>query len=797
MVCAAVISLPVLALLLALLLSIVLHAFVGDSFGHVPHDVVVSVGAPLALDASQPWLMVAGSDEIHSLSRSDDGGESWQMIGGDPLKETLVGVAVLDDGTWVAASTSTIWWSSDEGSTWRPRRSPGPIAVIAGGESLLIGGARGVWAGNPRLVQPLPMRSAAVIGVSADGRAVVDDDDHVWSRRVGAEELWVDHGFLGGANAVTLLGDIVYAGDTDGVVFRRTSIGWQECGALPDVLGAHSGVVRLAASPATFAESQGVLLAVSGDGGPYRSLDGCASWEDLHGPLVTVYTGSGSASSSSQAAVALGVAGERWMEAGWAGFAVADAGSVWQPVILPADYTRGIGFSPDFDRDRTVYVGGYAAGVLTTEDGGSTWRGAGEGLDVENVQRVSGMASDADVVLSVTGHVGWVSEDRGVSWRAVHPPVGTLGELFALGADNRVWAFGSGQGAQVAFSDDLGKSWSKATAMTAALAGSTPSGLVRVASAEGTAMVLGGGGPTRLVYSLDDGLTWDQRFTGSDGRISGPVGWPESAPRRIVVADDAGVYTSDDGGTWTTWDGFGDDVPLVLASAGDRVYLTTRSGHLWRSDDGALSFLDLGVQLNAPVHILVGNPNFEQDPKLLIGTHDGVFTVDDPLSDSPELLRWAPYQRVDDGSAYFACRSCGDRIEDRAAGLGQLRELGADGVASVTLRGQSIALYGTIDSGAVAELWIDGAWVATVDKRAQTPVLLTRVDGLLPGWHAVEVRALSDGVAVDAIVGSGPGVSFGQSASPGCATAPSGPCSLLVAGIVALALRRGRTRRFS
>ncbi len=770
-----------------------LNGLVGDAFGHVPHDVVVSVGAPLGLDAAQPWLMLAGGDDIQALLRSDDGGESWQMIGGDPLKHALVGVAVLDDGTWVAAGTETIWWSGDEGATWRARSSPGPIAVIAGGSSLLIGGARGVWAGTPRALQALPMRSASAVGASEDGRALVDGDDHVWSR--SGEEGWIDQGFLPRVSAVTLLGATVYAGDSDGSVLQRSSAGWQECGPLPQDLSAHSGVVRLAASAATPSEPEGVLLAVTGDAGPYRSLDACASWEDLHGPLETVYAGSGSASSASEAAVALGVAGTRWMQAGWAGFVVADPAGVWEPVIVPPDYTRGIGFSPDFDRDATVYVGGYAAGVLTTEDGGASWRGAGAGLDVENVQRVSGLRADADVVLSVAGHLGWISADRGASWRVVHPPVGSVGELFGVGDAERVWAFGSGQGAAIAYSDDLGETWTNATAMTEALAGSTPSGLLDVDTPEGAAMVLGGGGPTRLLYSFDDGATWDQRFVASDGHIAGPVGWPEPAPRRVVVADDAGVYTSEDGVLWTTWDGFGDDVPLVLASAGDRVYLTTRSGHLWRSDDGGLSFMDLGVQLNAPVHILVGNPSFDAEPKLLIGTHDGVYTLDDPLSNAPQLVRWAPYQRVDDASAYFACRSCGDRVEDADAGLGELRALGADGVASATLRGESVELYGTVDAGAAAELWVDGSWVATVDTRAKSPALLTRVDGLQPGWHSVEVRAIVDGVRVDALAASSSGATFSIDARRGCATAPGAPPVVLWAGVAALALRAGRSRR--
>ena len=134
-------------------------------------------------------------------------------------------------------------------------------------------------------------------------------------------------------------------------------------------------------------------------------------------------------------------------------------------------------------------------------------------------------------------------------------------------------------------------------------------------------------------------------------------------------------------------------------------------------------------------------------------------------------------------------------MEDADAGLGELRALGADGVASATLRGESVELYGTVDAGAAAELWVDGSWVATVDTRAKSPALLTRVDGLQPGWHSVEVRAIVDGVRVDALAASSSGATFSIDARRGCATAPGAPPVVLWAGVAALALRAGRSRR--
>jgi hypothetical protein len=267
---------------------------------------------------------------------------------------------------------------------------------------------------------------------------------------------------------------------------------------------------------------------------------------------------------------------------------------------------------------------------------------------------------------------------------------------------------------------------------------------------QGEALVLGGGAPSRVLYSFDAGVSWQQRY-GTDllSGSSGPVVWPQEAPRRTLFLDDAGIHVSDDAVTWHDWAGFGGP-PSEIEAAGSFLFVSTRGGELWRSADGGESFLDLGVRTNAPVHVLRGAPRFDDTKLMLVGTHDGVFQLVDPTGPAPALVRWA-YQRVDDASAYFGCVGCGDIVEDELAGVGQLRELG-EGVASVTLRGPSIEVYGTSTQAGLATLWIDGAHVSNIGSTKQAePGVLTRVDGLVDDWHDVELRGVRDGVAIDAL----------------------------------------------
>ncbi len=768
------------------------------ALAHVPHDSTLAVAAPLTLDPGVPWLLLAGSEDYEILERSDDGGRHWNMIGGAPLEDAIVGVAVLDDGTWVAASSRRVWWSTDEGATWEKRAAPSGITFVAGGAVLTVAGADGAWSGPPGGVMTRGAPGSAVLfGSSEDGDALVDDAGQLWLGE--GDGRWLHHGSVpGGTSAVTRIGPVAYAGAEDGSLRVQGAGTWGVCGALPpEALGAHPAVVGLASSPVTADDPAGLLIVVTGDGGPYRSRDGCATWEDLHGPLDTVYSGEGSASSVAEAARALIVSGPAWLHAGWAGLAIGDDADSVQPTLIPCDYTRGVAFSPDFTNDHTVLLGGYAAGVLRSTDGGATWFGAGNGLDAANVQQVAFPAGERNArdPVAIVGHHGWASRDGGTTWTKLDTPQKTLSQLF--GADvtqPRTWAFGPVGGTyEAAVSTDGARSFSLDAPMNTALNGATPAGIVHVQTPEGGAQVLLGA-PTVVEYSFDDGLTWSQRYADPTAdQVSGPAGWPQTAPTRVLFSDTAGVHYSDDGNSFSTNDDFGGQQIRALEVAGDEVYVASRGGELWRSDDGGTTFTDLHLRTDAPVHILRAAPGFDTSNLLIIGTHDGTWTLGDATGEAPTLDRWSPYERVDDASPYFGCVACDDIVDDNAAGMGQLRPLGHDGVATTTLRGDHIDIIGTDDAGGSAELWVDGNHVLDINDAVgvrTNPQVLTTVDGLKDGWHDIEVRGVQSGVAIDAFASSSGGV---RSGDRGCATANATGWMATIAGFW-LVLRRARLR---
>lgn len=772
---------------------------------HVPHDEVISVGAPRSLDPEVPWILLAGSEDYQIIERSRDGGKHWEMVGGEPLEDALIDVAVLDDGTWVAASRRQIWWSPDEGGTWSSELALDEIVRIVGGAELWVVGEQRAWSEHPGGVRKeTPIGGTAVVAMSEDGPSALSADGRVWLQL--GDGSWRSIGGPADLTAVNRIGGTRFVGTGDGVLHRADpGSSWVRCGALPpEAVGAHGVVAAIAASPVTREDPEGVLLVVTGDAGPYRSRDGCVSWEDLHGTLDTVYSGAGSAGSAADAARALLVGRGRWLQAGWGGLVVGDEGGMVEPTLIPCDYTRGVAFSPDFVDDDTVLLGGYAAGVLRTTDAGVSWSDAGKGLDATNVQRVAlpAAAEDANVALAVVGHTGWMTKNRGRSWEAVDTPTSALTELFGA-ADQAgemvLWAFGvDGTEDVVAVSKDEGGSWALDGAMNDALAGSAPAGLVHVQTPDGPAQVLLGS-PTRVLYSHDLGQTWSRRYldAGADA-VNGPSGWPQTSPTRIVFSDSRGVHWSDDGLTWTTVDDFNGCQVRQVEVAGDLVFASTSGGELWRSEDGARTFHDLGLRTGAPVHTVRASPAFETTQLLLVGTHDGTFTLTDPAG-SPALVRWSQYQRIDDDSAYFACAACGDRVDDDRAGMGELRDLGAGGVAKVSLRGIQLQVFGTVGQGGSAEVYVDGEHAADLGLErsdVQTrPDLLLTLDGLQDGWHDVEIRAGSEGIAIDALSGSGAGVT---SASGGCSSAPAGSgkgaWALLLSGCLTM-WRRTRMAR--
>ena len=123
------------------LLAVVLT---GTAAGHVPHDTVVAVAPPPDLVDSEPWYLVANPYENTLLLQSDQGGQGWYHVGGDPIGDDPLGAAQLDDGTLAILTNDRLWWQ-DQGS-WSADELPGTLtALVPDGDRLFLAGGAGLW----------------------------------------------------------------------------------------------------------------------------------------------------------------------------------------------------------------------------------------------------------------------------------------------------------------------------------------------------------------------------------------------------------------------------------------------------------------------------------------------------------------------------------------------------------------------------------------------------------------------------------------------------------------------------
>jgi len=365
---------------------------------HIPHDVVAAVAAPRDLDPSRPWFVISNPWTLSLLYRSEDGGVSWDALGGDPIQDILVAAVTLDDHTVVLASESRLWVSRDGGDTWTPEAAPGTVVALGGGASLAIATTDGLWTGVPEgLVE---VATGAFRAVAPDGTAAVDETGAIWTTD-GASWTMRE----GPTAAVSLVrgGDALYVGASDGGVWRSSDSGWTACGALPAPKDGDEGKVmvgHLAIDPV-----DGSLLVTAAWRSPFRSGDQCETWTDTGwtegDPLYDVW---GGAQSQAEAFTTLyAYDGER-LVGGWAGLARStDSGATWKPAHLVApDSCRAALIPKDWPSNPTILLGSYGAGPMISDDGGATWDTEQHGLtDMAPQQFVGPIGDDDDTILSV------------------------------------------------------------------------------------------------------------------------------------------------------------------------------------------------------------------------------------------------------------------------------------------------------------------------------------------------------------------------------------------------------------
>lgn len=756
-------------------------ALITAAAAHVPHEKVVfaAVGEDLSGPACvvlDPW-----ASDVLACSDSED---RWSHLGGDPLADDLLAGAVLGDGALILAARQRLWSSSDAGATWSGADLAFAVTtLVIADDALWLGTTDGVRTGPPGgpFTASLTGLEVTALATSPWGIAALAGGS-AWSN---AGSGWLDAGSPATDPVSVVAGaDAVYVGTAGGGVWRSGADGWTPCGALPTPEPTdrtwHPDVTRLAADGAA-------LLAATAWRGPFVSDDGCATWTDRHAPLDTEYDDDGHAESTAEAVTGLYAADGVWLMAGWGGMArSADGGVTWaSPLLLPPDFIRGLAVSPDFARDGTVYIGGYAAGVERSFDGGTTFDAPSLGLGLPNVQSlvVTGTGGD-QLVMTVGGHHAWVSGDLGEHWIVAGSPYENDARALFVGGPDRWWVAGYAYGdraAGISESTDRGATWTPLDGLLAALGGRMPE---FVASASGELCVAA----ASVACSRDDGTSWETRWE-PGVTVRALVGWPAAAPTRLVAALGDRVEVSDDGGrTWIAGLETGLDGPIFLAVADDgTIWAATDTARLLRSDDGGSSWEDAGVRVPGTVLALAARPG--SDRELFVGASDGTFR----LTSDGALVRWATYQRVDDThSEYVVCEGCTTEPRSTAA-LGTVTRLPAGAELSLRLRGTYVAILGTSDGDSAVSVWIDGEERASFGGDAVSRIgRLVGVDGLPDGLHDVRlVGVRGDGVRLD-------GFESYAEAPPQAAAIPAARCGCgdgrSTLGLLLLAGLRRRAR---
>jgi photosystem II stability/assembly factor-like uncharacterized protein len=287
----------------------------------------------------------------------------------------------------------------------------------------------------------------------------------------------------------------------------------------------------------------------------------------------------------------------------WVAFA-SSAGSAageWKPQLVP---------SPDgsvqdvvFPLERTGWICGFFAGVLRTNDGGSTWKELKSNLTTERIGSIwfldstRGWAAATSYAGSEPRQVILSTTDGGVSWAVRYRVEGGVVHLVSIWFFNERmgWAVGARDNKPLIVStSDGGRTWKEAyiagdgrTWKDAFIKGELTPEIRRIRFADtshGWAI-----GPGAIFYTSDGGITWTPQYVSGDGVWLN--GLAVLSPKRVWAVGGRGflLRTIDRGATWSrvSLPEKGNDFLWAIAFAGWKdgwiggaggVILSTRDG---------------------------------------------------------------------------------------------------------------------------------------------------------------------------------------------------------------------------
>jgi photosystem II stability/assembly factor-like uncharacterized protein len=371
---------------------------------------------------------------------------------------------------------------------------------------------------------------------------------------------------------------------------------WTRMG--PTNIGGRVAEIALDPTPAD------IVYAATASGGVWKSTDGAVTWNYAWDPKLTqsmgaiavgsdgtIYAGTGEPNPGGGSIVWGGTGLYRSKDGGasWQSIGLPDSGAIGRIAVDPKDPKRVFVASAG-----NLFVPGGERGLYRSTDGGDTWQLVLSGenattgavdVSIDPVNPDNILAATWDHVRLPThriyGGVGsgvHLSRDGGETWQEVTLPgnvapeqVGRIGVTFAPSNPSRAYALVAnrldGSGVGLWRSNDGGATFTKTSASAGSLSQSTYGwwfGKVWADPANADRVFVAG---LEIVESTDGGNSFTAHGVSTAGVLVAQLhhvmphadqhgmAWDPSAPGRVYLANDGGVYRSDANGRIGTWTG--------------------------------------------------------------------------------------------------------------------------------------------------------------------------------------------------------------------------------------------------
>ncbi|MBA2304741.1 MAG: carbohydrate-binding protein [Acidobacteria bacterium] len=592
-----------------------------------------SVGA-LAMDASGPQTVYAGTSENGGVFKTTDGGATWQSVGTSGVVFDLA-ADPNRPGVVYAGLLAGIRKTSDGGATWATVfTGPSPISSIT------------VDPSDSDTLYAASVGGGALKSVDAGGR---------WSPMSALTPRVVWDVAVDPADS-----QVLYAGTNNDGVWKSTDAGatWQRLGPddFPVVFS-----LAIARSP------EHTVYAGTAGGGVWQSVDGGSSWQPtgLAGGMV----------------LSLVIDSARVLYAGTdlAGAQVSyDLGATWSDLDPGLSGARSFvyGLSIDPANNEKIFGSTNQSGLIASQDGGATWAVAGVGFASFSARQVAFDPSNSQRIYGGSFFAGGLfkSDDGGLSWSRRYFGSAAV-YVWALAVDvsspNVVYAGTNGDG--LFKSTDYGDTW---TAIGSGLPRPQvqyitidPSNTDRVFVAN----------VTGVFFSDNGGDTFTQVLNNPAWTITIDATLPSTV---YATTRTNGVFRSFDGGaTWheisaglTTPSSriMGRNAPVIIDPTNPQtLYVGSEGGGVFKSNDGGEQWSAVNAGLdNLSVYGLVMDPS---NPNILYAAGpNGVYktlTGGEPFVQQPVSFAVAAENFAEGGQGCWEGPfQCGGGYHDETTG---------------------------------------------------------------------------------------------------------------------------------